>query len=67
MCNRFTHKPLDFDEFMDVVAATGADPYLVLNYDSANKPGVRWDYDQLRDAAESWVSYIVRKGYQARL
>lgn len=65
-CCRFVNKPLDFDDFMDVAAAAGAEPYLVLNYDSANKPGQRWDYDQLRDAAESWVSYIVRKGYQAR-
>ena len=65
-CGRFVDKPLDFDEFMDVAAAAGAEPYLVLNYDSANKPGQRWGYDQLRDAAESWVAYIVRKGYQAR-
>ncbi|KAK9834894.1 hypothetical protein WJX81_006971 [Elliptochloris bilobata] len=63
---KFVHKPLDFDEFMGVVAATGADPYLVLNYDSANKPGERWNYEQLRDAAESWVAYIVRKGYQVK-
>ena len=64
----FVNKPLDFDQFMDLVATTGADPYLVLNYDSANKPsanpGDSWDYDKLRDAAVSWVAYIVRKGYQ---
>ena len=68
MGRRFVDKPLDFDQFMEVVAATGADPYLVLNYDSANKPpanpGDSWDYEKLRDAAESWVAYIVRKGYQ---
>ena len=65
---RFVHKPLDFGQFMEVVAATGADPYLVLNYDSANKPSAdpadSWGYDKLRDATESWVAYIVRKGYQ---
>ena len=65
---RFIHKPLDFDQFMEVVVASGADPYLVLNYSSANNPpanpGEAWDYDLLRDAAESWVAYIVRKGYQ---
>ena len=59
---------MDFDQFMEVVAATGAEPYLVLNYDSANKPSAdpadSWGYDKLRDAAESWVAYIVRKGYQ---
>lgn len=70
MRGRFVDKPLDFDEFMDVVVAAGADPYLVLNYDSANKEpypgGERWDYDKLRNAAESWVAYIVRKGYEAR-
>lgn len=53
---------------MDLVDASGADPYLVLNYSSANNPpanpGESWDYDLLRDAAESWVAYIVRKGYQ---
>ena len=45
---------------MEVVAATGAEPYLVLNYDSANKPSAdpadSWGYDMLRDAAESWVA-----------
>ena len=65
---RFVNKPLDFDQFMEVVAASGADPYLVLNYACANNPpanpGESWDYDLLRDAAESWVAYIIHKGYQ---
>ena len=66
MCCSFWFKPLDFEQFMDVVAATSADPYLVLNYKSANMCG-GWDYEKLRDAAESWVAYIVRRGHQARL
>ena len=63
----FLAKPLDFGQFMDIVEATGADPYLVLNYKSANMCGECWGYEKLRDAAEAWVAYIVRHGYQARL
>jgi len=60
--------PLDFDAFMSCIEATGALPYLVLNYDSANLvhgPN-DWSYDQLLELAKSWLSYIQRMGYQAR-
>jgi hypothetical protein len=65
---RFVQPPLDFDAFMLCIEATGALPYLVLNYDSANLvhgPN-DWSYDQLLDLAKSWLSYIQRMGYQAR-
>ena len=51
---------------MSAITATGADPYLVLNYDSANLingPG-DWSYAQLLALAQSWVTYIKRMGYK---
>ena len=54
-------------QYTDIVAATSAGLYLVLDYKSANMPWKVWNYGKLRNAAESWVAYIVRQGHQARL
>ena len=53
---------------MSSVQATGADPYLVLNYDSCNKifGSADWSYAQLGQLAISWLQYIARKGYSVR-
>lgn len=59
---------MTFDQFMSYVQATGADPYLVLNYDSANliHGSADWSYTQLGLLAVSWLQYIARKGYSVR-
>ena len=59
---------LNFDQFMGVVQATGADPYLVLNFDSCNLiyGSGDWSYTQLGQLAVSWAQYIARKGYSVR-
>ena len=56
---------MNFDQFMSYTQATGADPYLVLNYDSCNKifGSADWSYSQLGQLAVSWLQYIARKGY----
>ena len=63
---RFNFPVLDFDQFMSYVKSTGATPYLVLNYDSANLiyGSGDWSYSQLLALAQSWLQYIVRMGYQ---
>ena len=65
---RFVINTLDFDTYMSYIQATGADPYVVINYDSANSVwGPKdWTYTQLLALAKSWVSYIKRKGYKVR-
>ena len=65
---RFVINTLDFDTYMSYIQATGADPYVVINYDSANSVwGPKdWTYTQLLALAKSWVSYISRKGYKVR-
>ena len=57
---------LDFDQFMSNVQATGAVPYLVLNYDSCNLSfgSGDWTYSQLLALAQSWITYIVKMGYK---
>ena len=63
--NRFKVPVMDFDQFMGNVKATGAVPYLVLNYDSCNLiyGSGDWSYSQLLALAQSWVAYIIRMGY----
>ena len=60
---------MNFNQFMSYVQATGADAYLVLNYDSANMiyGSADWSYTQLGQLAVSWLQYIARKGYTVRL
>ena len=62
---RFTYPVLNFDQFMSYVQATGADPFLVLNFDSCNLiyGSGDWSYTQLGQLAVSWLQYIARKGY----
>ncbi len=65
---RFVINTLDFDQYMSYVQATGAEPYVVLNYDSANTilgPG-DWSYTKLLALAKSWLNYIKSKGYKVR-
>ena len=59
---------MNFDQFMGVVQATGADPYLVLNFDSCNliHGSGDWSYTQLGQLAVSWAQYIARMGYSVR-
>ena len=63
---RYKIPVLNFDQFMSNVQATGSRPYLVLNYDSCNliNGSGDWSYSQLLALAQSWIAYIVRKGYK---
>ena len=66
LVQRYKIPVMDFDQFMGNVKATGAKPYLVLNYDSCNiinGPG-DWSFNQLLELAKSWIAYIIRMGYQ---
>lgn len=57
----FRIDPLDFDEYLALCAAVGAEPLVVVPFDSAFKPaeagGSAPTLDQLRDAAVAWVRY----------
>ena len=66
---RYKIPVMDFDTFMANVKATGAQPYLVLNYDSANliNGSGDWSYNQLLDLAKSWIAYIIKMGYKVRV
>jgi alpha-N-arabinofuranosidase len=60
--------PLDFDEFMEVCRAIGAEPCLVVAYESCYWPPSRgWTppaREQLIDTATAWVRYANKvKGY----
>lgn len=62
---------LDFDEFMSMAQAIGAEPVLVICYDSMYKParkgGSAPTRQQLLDTAAAWVHYAnVTKGYHVR-
>ena len=62
---------LDFDEFMSMAQAIGAEPVLVICYDSMYKParkgGSAPTRQQLLDTAAAWVQYAnVTKGYHVR-
>jgi hypothetical protein len=64
----FIHKPLDFDEFMELCRGTGAEPVICVAFDCMYKPAPKdgWRADKkflLRNAVE-WVRYAnVKKGY----
>ena len=62
----FKFPVLDFDQFMSLTKATASEPYLVLNYDSANLiyGSGDWSYSQLLALAQSWLQYIIRMGYK---
>jgi alpha-L-arabinofuranosidase len=64
----FVNAPLNFDEFMAYARSTGAEPTLVVAFDSMYKPstpgGAAPTKQQLLDAAVSWVRYAnVTRGY----
>jgi alpha-N-arabinofuranosidase len=64
----FTNAPLNFDEFMSYARATGAEPTLVVAFDSMYKPatagGTAPSKQLLLDTAVAWVRYAnVVKGY----
>ena len=46
--------------------SSGANPYIVVNYDSVNKAGSDYGYNDMRDAAAAWVAYAKSKGYNVR-
>jgi alpha-L-arabinofuranosidase len=57
----WAHSPLDFDQFLEVTAATSSDPIVVVPFDSAFAPaepgGTAPTYDQLKATAVAWVRY----------
>ena len=64
----FVNAPLNFDEFMSYAQRIGAEPTLVVAFDSMYKPatpgGVAPTKQQLLDTAVAWVRYAnVTKGY----
>ncbi|MCW8129191.1 MAG: alpha-L-arabinofuranosidase [Planctomycetota bacterium] len=64
----FKRAPLDFDAFMDLCKATGAEPVLVVCYDSMYLPavpgGTAPTREQLLETAVAWVRYAnVTKKY----
>jgi alpha-L-arabinofuranosidase len=67
----FKIDPLDFDEFMTTARAVGAEPILVVDYDSMYKPspcgGTSPTRQQLIDTAVAWVNYANKvKGYNVK-
>jgi len=63
--------PLDFDEFMDVCRTIGAEPCLVVAYESCRWPPTQgWtapSREQLLETAVAWVHYANRvKGYRVK-
>jgi len=64
----FVNSPLNFDEFMSYTRRTGAEPTLVVAFDSMYKPatpgGTAPTKQQLLDAAVAWVRYAnITQGY----
>jgi hypothetical protein len=55
---------MDFDEYMATVLKVGAEPYVVVGYDSV-KRAQRTEDDYLADAV-AWVRYAKSKGYKVR-
>lgn len=59
--NRYVKKPLDFDAFIRLCRQTGAEPVVVVAYDSMYKPGEAGDtvpdMATLLENAVSWVRY----------
>jgi alpha-L-arabinofuranosidase len=67
----FIHNPLDFDEFMAYAKSLGAEPTLVVDFDSMYKQatagGTAPTKQQLEDTAVAWVRYAnVTKGYNVK-
>lgn len=65
---RFVQAPLQFDEFMAYAQAVGAEPTLVVAFDSMYKPatpgGQAPDKQLLLDTAVAWVRYAnIERGY----
>lgn len=65
---RFNHLPLDFDAFIRLCRATGAEPVVVVAYDSMYRPGKDGsstpDMAELLENAVSWVRYAnIERGY----
>uniref|UniRef100_I2Q481 Alpha-L-arabinofuranosidase n=1 Tax=Desulfovibrio sp. U5L TaxID=596152 RepID=I2Q481_9BACT len=66
--NRYVNKPLDFDAFIRLCRETGAEPVIVVAYDSMYKPGQPGetvpDMARLLENAVSWVRYAnIERGY----
>ncbi len=60
-------RPLDFDEFMELCRALGAEPTLVVCYDALFAPGCTVTRDRLLKTAAAWVEYAnKKKGYGVR-
>lgn len=64
----FKFDPLDFDEFMSLARAIGAEPVIVINYDSMYKGsacgGITPTRNQLLKTAVAWVRYAnIKKRY----
>lgn len=65
----FKHKPLDFDEFMDLCQKLGAEPILCVCFDSMYQPSILGKITtptkaQVLENAVEWVRYAnVVKGY----
>jgi len=62
---------LDFDEFMTIARAIGAEPVLVICFNSmytaATAGGTKPTYDQLLETAVAWVKYAnITKGYKIK-
>lgn len=67
----FSPAPLDFDEFIAICQSTGAEPVVVVCYDSMYLPatagGTAPTRQQLLDTAREWVRYAnVIKGYNVK-
>ncbi len=66
--HRYTRRPLDFDAFIRLCRETGAEPVIVVAYDSMYKPGEPGetvpDMARLLENAVSWVRYAnIERGY----
>ncbi|KAK9835997.1 hypothetical protein WJX81_004851 [Elliptochloris bilobata] len=59
--------PLDFEGFMRLVDATGAEPYIVLNLAGKSNmepaASLRFDASELKAGAVSWLAHIRARGY----
>lgn len=67
----FSPKPLDFDEFIAICRSSGAEPVVVVCYDSmylaATAGGTKPTRQQLLDTAREWVRYAnVTKSYNVK-
>jgi len=55
---------LDFDQYIEIVREVGAEPYVVVAYDSVERTGV--DRQTYLEHAVGWVRYAKEKGYEVR-